>query len=264
MATVYINGQDLAALVGFQLSKQGSTLDGMMTVPDEVTIPTVVGSFFTGPGKVAAREFRLAGFLLVADAATARTNLRLLEALLDQGEVTVELADRTDILIRARCIAVETAPRDPQVLSPVVEVTLVFRASSPYWRDALALPYGFGATMTAMPQGNASVAPVIWIYGAATNPVLTGYDHMGTALWSATFTITLAATDALKIVTSAFDMTIWKYVNSATGVLDDTLLTAGVFPRPFHSSRAVFQFSQWGALSVSAGTGRAVYPRHFL
>lgn len=263
MATVWINGTDLEATYGFQLTSEGNVLDGAVVLPGEIEIPTVPGAFFVGPGRVPVREFRLAGTLIAASFATARASLRSLQALLEQGEVTVRLADREDIAIRAVCTGLRSVNLNPQFVQPALAIELTFRAASPYWRDVQALPYRFGSTSapTPMPMGPASVAPDLWLFGAVANPQVKGYDHRGNELWSATLTITLGVNDAVRIVTSAFDMTIWKYMASPTGVLDDTLLTAGVFPRPLHSSRAAYQYSQWPMLGTTAPRGLAIYPR---
>lgn len=263
MATLYLNGVDCEAVYGFQLTSEGNALDGAVVLPGEVEIPSVPGAFFVGPGRVPVREFRLSGVIIASTFATARASLRTMQALLEQGEVVVRLADRDDISIRAVCTGVRPVNLAPQFVQPAVQVELAFRAAVPYWRDTQALPYRFGSTSspTPMPMGSASVAPDLWLFGPAANPQVKGYDHRGNELWSATFTITLGANDALRIVTSAFDMTVWKYVASPTGVLDDTLLTAGVFPRPLHSSQGTYQYLQWPMLGTTAARGVAVYPR---
>lgn len=266
MATIWVNGMDLEVMAGFQMTNEGNVLNSAVVLPREVEIPTVPGSFFVGPGRVAVREFVVRGHVTGTTFDLARDNLTLLQAILGPGSMMVRLFDRADIMIQATCVGCVPVNQPPQFVTPYIEVEITFRTSMPYWRDVQASARWFGSisSPTPMPMGSASVAPDYWLFGSVTNPVLKGYDFQGNEVWSSTFTITLGANDALRIVSSAFDMTIWKYVATPTGVLDDTLLTAGVFPRPLHATEASYRFGQWQMLGTTAPRGVAVYPRHWV
>jgi hypothetical protein len=260
MATLYVAGVDLEATLGFQFTNEGSVLDGSVSVPQELEIASVSGVFLAGPGRVPAREFTFRGYLAGATPAVVRANLKVLKSLLGEGLVTVRVADWSDVMIEAKCVRFQAVNQPPAQLAAPVDIEMTFRAPLPYWRDVAVLPHGFGSTPQPMPQGTGDVAPDLWLYGPATTPVLKGYDARGAELWSATFA-TLGANDSYRIVTAAFDMRIEKYLASPTAVVDDAVLTAGVFPRAFHATGWAYDLSQWPALSVSTGTGSAVYPR---
>ena len=265
MPTVWVAGVDLEVEYGFQLTDEGSVLDAATLVPAEIVLPTVVGAYFAGPGQVGVREFVLTGYVAGSTFAGTRQRLERLTDLTQLGEVTIRLADRATMMIRGTVVAVRAVNMRPQFLQTRVDVAIVVRAAVPYWREVMALSTRLGtlAAPEPMPMGSASVAPDYWLFGPVTNPVLKGYDYMGNELWASTLTIALGANDALRLRSSAFDMTIWKYIASATGVQDDTLLVSGsgVFPRPLHANRSSFQFSQWPLVGTSAPSGVAVYPR---
>lgn len=265
MPALTVAGTDLETAFGFFLSDETNALDTGVEVQPEVEIPGVVGAFLAGPPRVAPKEFTLSGFLEAATAAEVHENLRALQDWLRLGLAPIRLGDRPTLTIDARPVAVRPRAMHPQHVQSVIDVDIVVRAPFPYWREGEALAYWFGSSPTRMPQGSAPVAPDFWIMavgGTATNPQLKGYDALGNELWSATFA-TLNGGEAYRIVTAGADMAIWKYAGSSTPTLSDTSLTAGIFPQSFASDRQSYRFQQWPALSVSAGVGRAVYPRMF-
>lgn len=272
MGTLYLNGCDLEAQLGFSFSDEGTVLDAMVSVPSEVELPGVPGTFFAGPAKLGAREFTLRGWLDGATQSEVRANLKKLIALVGEGLITVRVADWSDVMIEAKCVRFPAKSIPPEQVQVPCDVELTFRAPCPYWRDVVALPYGLSSTPTAIPCGTASVAPDYWIWPASAtavvNPSIIGYDHRGVEQWRSRFLITLAQTDALRIVTSAFDMTIWKYVNAFAGTIDDSLLSStapSIFPKALYATRQSYRFSQWQLLALTADSGtpigRAVFPR---
>lgn len=261
MATsLWVQGVDTEAEFGFSLSDEGDVLGGAVVIPGEIEIPYAVGSFYAGAPRVPAREFTLVGQMTAADFDTNRDNLTRFKGLMGTGVVTLRLRGALDVMIEAKLVKVSPANLIPQHVTPWVRVEATFRAAFPYWRDLYALPRWFGSTPTVMPQGTGDVAPELWLFGG-TNPVVTGYDYRGNPLWTSTFTITLGANDALRVVTGMQDMSIWKYLASMTGTNDDTLLSAGIFPKSFFATSTSYLLGQFPALSVSSGWGMAVYPR---
>lgn len=267
MATGWFAGVDVEAQFGFYLSSEGDVYDKAVLVPAEVEIPGVVGSFFTGPGRLGSRDFKLKGFFDGASKAAVLANVKAFASLISDGIIPIRLADWSDVMIEAKLVAFPGSSMPPEQVQIPFDVELTFRAPVPFWRDVNALCYRFDANPTPMPCGNASVAPEL--YGCATGgasavtPQLKGYDHRGNEEWSATFA-TLAAGEAYKLVTAAFDMGIYKKAaGSAVWVAQDdqTILTAGVFPKALFSSSAAYRMAQWAMLSGSTGKWVAIYPR---
>lgn len=264
MAELWINETDVQTAFGFTLADEGTVLSAGIVQPGEVSIPGSSGTLFVGPGKIAGREFTVAGQVHSASGfAATRTALIGLKALATDGQVTVRLNGSSTIVIEAVCVAFEADNVNPSHVIDWIDVKMTFKAQSPYWRDLAAVGYTFDANLTPMPMGNADVWPDYWVYGPANVPVLTGYDAWGSALWTATININLAATDSVRIVTTIYQQAIYKYVNSATPVLDNTLLSAGVFPQKLRSAGAMYTLAQWPMLKTSLGVGKAVYARNW-
>jgi hypothetical protein len=264
MADLWINEVDTSATFSFSLQDEGDSLSGAVTRPNEIIIPGSAATLFTGPGTVATKEFVLRGVVHV-EGSFANTRLAVigLKALVEDGQVTVRLNGWNTVMIEAECVLFKVSNQQPAQVSDWVDVEMTFRSQSPYWRDVAAAGYTFDATPTPMPMGTASVAPDYVGYGPANTPILTGYNAAGDALWTATLGINLAATDSVRIVTAMYQQAIYKYVNSATPVLDNTLLSAGVFPRGLFSSGAMYSLGQSPMLKGSVGVWKAVYPRQW-
>lgn len=263
MPTLWLGGVDAEAVFGLMLSDEGSVLDGMTAVPQEIEVPWVVGSLFVGPATVKARDFVLKGWLKGTSNADVRTKWTALKALVNAGLRTVRVADWSDAMIEATLVRAVAVAGAPAQISDWMTVELTFRAPIPFFRDVNALSYRFDSTPTPMPCGTAAVAPELYGFGPATTPQLKGYDHRGTEEWSATFA-TLATGEAYKIVTAGFDMALYKKAaGSALWVAadDQTVLTAGVFPKCLFSTSAAYRLSQWPLLSASSGKWLALYPR---
>lgn len=262
MADLWINEVDTSVAFSLLLQDEGDSLSGAITRPIEVSIPGSSGTLFVGPGTVATKEFTLRGVVHV-EGSFANTRLAVigLKALAEDGTVTIRLNGWNTVMIEATLVNFKASNQQPEQVSDWVDVEMTFRSQSPYWRDRNALGYTFDSTATPMPMGTASVAPDYWVYGPANTPVLTGLDAVGAQLWTSTLGINLAATDSVRIVTAMYQQAIYKYVNSATAVLDNTLLTAGVFPRGLVSQGAMYTLAQWPMVKTSLGVGKAVYPR---
>jgi hypothetical protein len=261
-ASLWINEVDTWTAFGFFLQDEGDSLHGIVTRPNEVTGPGVAATLFTGPGTTPTKEFTLRGVVHVEGSFSA-TRLAVigLKALVEDGTVSVRLDGWNTVVIEAKCVGFKAVNQQPKQVTDWVDVEMTFRSESPVWRDVAARGYAFDSTPTPMPMGTGDVAPDYWLYGPANNPVLSGYDYKGNQLWSSTVVLNLGATDAVRIVTGAFQQAVYKYLTSPTGVRDNSLIPAGTFPKGLFASGRAYALAQWPMVKVSLGTGKAIYPR---
>lgn len=263
MATLWLDGVDVEATLGFGFTDEGNVLDAAVGAQTEIEIPAMPGAILAGPYRTPIREFTLQGFLTSGDLATTRTNLRKLQALIgDDREVTVRLADWSTVQILAKCVEFRAAAARPAQVSTDVDVTMRFRAKSPFWEDTAAQSINFTTTHTDMPQGTAPGYPILTSpVGVLTTPQLKGYDHNDVELWSCTLA-SLTIGQQYRINTAPGVMSIEKLVSGVWTPADDAI-TAGRFPMPLPSNGTAFQTSAWPKLSASTGTWNAAYTRQW-
>jgi hypothetical protein len=262
MATLYVAGVDLEATLGFQFTDEGEVLSGAVAIPTEIEIPTMRGALFVAPHRVPVREFTLRGYLNGATQAAVRTNLKKLVALVGEDQVTVRVADWSDVQITAKCVRFPAANYPPAQLAPPVRVEMTFRAPNPYWQDTTPQAIAFTTSAVAMPQGTAPSEPVLTTaVGAATTPMITAKDYVGGTLWTATLA-SLSASERYRITTAPGAMTIERW-DGAVWVADEDALTAGIFPRPLPSNGTGYQTSAWPTLQATTGSWTATYNRQW-
>ena len=265
MATSWIASVDVESVLGMLLWDEDHILDTAVEVQGEVEIPMVRGAINAGPNRTKVRDFTLKYTLDGVSRAAVRTNFEKLQALLGDGrDASVRVADRSDLSILARCVEFPAViPGAHQVGIPL-DVELKFRAPNPYWQSTTPSVVTFDTTHTAMPQGTAPAEPVITSpVGPLAATTLKGYSYLDVEEWSATLAA-LGAGEQYRITTSPAVMTIEKLVGATWFPADDqSVLTAGVFPKVLPSNGTGFQTSAWPRLSASAGTWTATYPRQW-
>jgi len=262
-STSWIAGYDVEAVFGALLWDEDHILDTAVEVPGELEIPSARGAIFAGPHRTKVREFGLKYTLDGVSRAAVRANFEKMQALLGNGEdVSVRVADRTDLSIVARCVEFPAViPGAHQVGIPM-DIELLFRAPNPYWQSTTPSVVTFDATHTVMPQGTAASEPVLTSpVGVLAACTLKGYDYLDAEMWSATFE-PLSGGEQYRITTQRFVMTIEKFT-SGIWTNSDSSLTTGIFPRLLPSSGIGFQTSAWPRLSASVRTWTATFSRQW-
>ncbi len=263
MATSWLATIDVEAVLGALLWDEDHILDAAVEVPTEVVIPNARGAILTLPNRVAVRDFALKYTFDGVSRAAVRTNLEKMKALVGNGEdISVRVADMTDLSITARCVDLKAVNQAPHQVSIPIDVEIFFRAANPYWQSTTPESVSFGATPVAMPQGTAPSEPV---YTSPIGPLaactLRGYTHLDVEDWFSTLAA-LGSGEQYRITTTRGVMLIEKFTGGVW-VASDASLTAGIFPRLLPSKGVAFQTSAWPKASASAGTWVADYPRQW-
>ncbi len=206
-------------------------------------------------GAVAAREVLVSGALVRPTASALPGARRQLLALAGAGLVELRIVDAPEVVLAGyltRCIL---GGFDRQFRANGLRVALTFTCPDPRALSRCATVVALTTSPAACPLGTAPVAPVIRIFGAATNPVLTYRTAGGVSRQTMGFTITLASTDYLEIDCEA--KTVLKSVSGTVTNAIDTL-TSGDFPT-LDPHDGDYLLSSWPTLEVSAGAGEAAY-----
>lgn len=275
MGMVFVHGVDLEAeFPGCLVAALPDVLDRVQTLMDGVAVPGMAGELLSGPGTVPAREFTI-GLTMSDESPTAvRQMLTNIRAAVGAHLVQVRIADGLELAIDARCIGGRAVGDYAPLAAAGLSADLVFRAPHPYWRERSALSYIVTGTPTPLPQGNAPTAALweIWPATATTvvDPVLTLYDHTGTAVRISTFTgLSIPVDDVLTIITAPDQMAL-VYSDAGVVAQNDALLPAGqLFPvaiDPHAHGNPYHQHWPMAAVTASAGTPicRVTYPRQFV
>lgn len=261
MTSLLINGTDLELEFGLGVAELPDVLSQAPSIVEFVQHPGMAGGILAGPATVGPRRVKIrltVGIGLTL--AQSRQQLRDLANICGQGTgqiVTIQTIDRADVMAYGRLETFEAVPYQPQVIQPIMDVTLTFILPGVYWRETSALPYGVGTTLTQLPVWNAPCSPIWEIMGAVDQPILTITDWRGEPVSASTFGITLGPDDFVRVYSDAMRMTIWQ---SILGVLtqNDGLLVDGLFPQPLEGSGYLGHFPM---AKVSGGSARAIYPR---
>ncbi len=258
-AVLNISGVDVEATLGCAINDLGAYLDTAIGAQVGTAIPGVPGVIKAGPFGTDIREFTVVGTFDGAGQSAVRANLRKLQALVGDPDVThlITMADWPTVQILAKCEKMTVLPgnassRANSQNAIEVVVSMLFRAPNPYWQDITPTSTTFMTSPVAMAQGTApGHGQLITDTTAAAADVVTVKDYLGNVLWS----FTLAARSSgerYRITLDPGIMTIEKY-SSGVWSNSDASLTAGVFPRPFPSSGAGYQTSSWPTIESTHG-----------
>lgn len=229
--SVTINGRSLAALV-YGLNE----LDGHLA-PRPVQRPTVALADSAGVwGTSVSVTPRTITVGLDARAASFADRATLMDTIARRlgGLLELETADMPGRVVRCVLSDVSVSFYAPSLALTACAVTLAFTALDPARIDTEPLVYGLSTARTTCPVGTTPSAPVVWIFGASpavVDPVVIVRAQSGTEVSRLTFSVSLAATDALRIDTAT--QTIVRTVAGAeqTGISSGlATLSSGAFP----------------------------------
>jgi hypothetical protein len=207
------------------------------------------------------------GALTATSLAAAMANLDALKALLGEGQIMLRTGYAPDRYVLAMGEAFDGLPGVPIVMGGFISVVILFNVAAGVAFKTTPDGYALSASRTACPIGTSACTPVFLVHGGGgtlTNPVITYRTAGGDPVVSMNFTVSLGATEALRI-----DCARATVSRVTAGVVTDgiSLWTGGDFPilRPFDA---------WGEgglyptveISASAGTpfGEITYTRAYL
>lgn len=233
--------------------------DGLALKPSLATLPGRAGALVlqSSVGPSDPRQVVVSGTLRGATVAALIAARKELKARCSAGLVELRFADDSAVALLGYCTGMAASGISPMLLRPWCELALTFTCPDPYAYTKSPTVVGFGASAIPCPLGSGPVAPLLRIFGAATNPVVTLRNAVGAALATAGFTITLGANDYLEADCGA--MQVSKCV-AGTITRDDTLLTSGNF-LTLDPTDGGYGTATWPTLEVSAGTAEAIYRR---
>lgn len=185
---------------------------------------------------------------------------RQLLALAGAGLVELRVIDAPEVVHAGYLTRAIVGGFDRQFRAPGLRVALTFTCPDPRAYTLNPTLVAFSTLAAGCPLGTAPVSPVIRIYGAASNPVVTYRTAGGVSRQTLGFTITLAAADYLEIDGGA--KTVTKSVSGTVSNAIDTL-SSGDFPT-LDPQDGDFVTGSWPTLEVSAGTGEAAYRRGWI
>lgn len=267
-AGIWINEVDLGDL-GFALSvgTQGHA-DAPELTAVEVTTAAWPGPMFAAEPTVAtSRRLTIAGNLRQSTLALLVAAEDALKALAEDGAVRIRFRDRLDQEFRdARCTKCAIQRRGA-LFGVSADVVLEFALALPVRVRREPDGYALSSVRTPCPIGTAPSAPVLIVHGGGaslTNPTVTVRNAAGDVVQTMGFTVTLGATEYLRIDSARGFVT-----RVAAGAPTDGASTyaSGDFPllRP---SDAWAAFSAWPTIELGAASGTPLgtilYSRHYL
>lgn len=256
---LYLNEYDTSRL-GLLVERASGLPNGLALTPRLVGIPGRAGTPVLTPTALtqsSARTVDLRGVVKTASAALLRANLDALKDLVYAGAVELRFAERVDRFLLAVCTSFVVEPIGPQFGSSA-ELRLGFTCPDPLAYDRHELVVGLhAAAPAAVPLGTGVTAPVVRLFGAVNNPVVTYRDIRGIAKRAMGFTVNLGANDYLEI-----DCDLGTVTKYAAGVATDglALLTSGDFLR-LDPLDAAYRDSVFPTIELAAGTGECTYRR---
>jgi hypothetical protein len=210
------------------------------------------------------------GALLITDSvALALTALDALKGLLGQGEVAVRSVYAPTRECLAVCDAFEVQPYTGEEVSGRYTVTLGFTLKDGVSQETTPDGYALSTTAVECPIGTAESRPIITIDGngsALTNPTVTVRDIAGDIVQTMGFTVSLGATDVLRIDCAR------AQVSKIVGAVTTDGLAAGYWVSgdflTLKPEDALVELAQYPTVELSSDTGTAVgtiaYSRKYL
>jgi phage-related protein len=262
--SIFVNEYDLGLLVYMISSLDGHLAPSVMQ-RDTLALASSAGRWSTQV-KIDPRQITVGLDVRPATLAARQTIMDSLSRRLS-GDLEIRTADLPTRFVRARLanIAVELYPGS--FAQSEAFVTLTFTAPDPARVDLEPLVYGLSTARTPCPVGAMTSAPMVWIYGACTNPELVVRNVSGTEVMRTTFTVVLGATESLVIDAATQQVQRITAGVVQTGALSGlTAFTSGRFP-VLSPEDATPDGTAWPTVELvaSAGTptGLTVYHRRW-
>lgn len=267
MTAILINGIDIGTNFGWYADDVPRWLDGTTRLSSPAALIGRMGSFETGV-TYGPRELQIAGTIRSTTVQLLRDAEHQIRDLLHSGNLTIQVNDGSTPtrIVRGSLRTLAISPLVPSLSGLAVRVAASFLCGDPTWRslDPYFVAAPTAATRYSLPLGTAPSNPIINIMGSSTNPVITYRNAAGTAVWTLTITLTLAATnDWLKL--DCTRGTITKSVDGTVTTVYD-VLTSGQsdFPRAFDPQDGDYTTSQWPTIDCSSGSAEAIYHKRYL
>lgn len=259
MTAIYLNDYNPRRL-GYVVERVEGWADVAALQPTAQDVPGRAGELaLTGAlGTMSPRTVTVYGTLLAASAAALVAARRDLIERASRGLIELRTVDAPDVMHQGILTGLVTAAYDRQfraVGRKGERVTLTFTCLDPRAYSTAPTVVALATTRAPCPLGSAPVAPLVRIFGAATNPVLTYRGISGVVRQSLGFTLTLAAADFLEIDCEA--KTVTKSVSGVVSNAIDTL-SSGDFPT-LDPGDGDYGASAWPTLELSAGAGEVAY-----
>lgn len=255
-----INGVDLAEYGVTITSAQGWR--GRTTrARDRVVIAGAAGTVPATRATQQARSIRVEGYCGPNQIGTLAGRSALLDALevATAGLLELEFNDDPGRVYDAECVGIEVRPVNAIYAAPSLLVDLDFIADATTKRDATPLPRSFGSTPVAIPTGTASHGGTLWVYGAATDPVVTCRRADGAVAWQLGFTVALTDNDFLAIDLIRHTVTLSDDSVASNGI---GLWTSGEWGT-FRPEDADPVGGRYPTLEVSSGSGMLLSARRW-
>jgi phage-related protein len=201
----------------------------------------------------APRRLTASGLVIGTSAATARTNLDVLIALLSEPSLSVIFADQSDRAVSCELESMVVAPPAAFVIARKIPVTVTLIARDPYAYDVAAQNIAAGTGGTACPLGTGPVRPVLTLTAAAAvnNPVITVRNSAGATIGTIGLTVALALNDVVVIDCAKRTITL-------NGVSRLDLLTSGDFVTLDIATQGVYRTASWPTIARPANTTLSV------
>ncbi len=263
-AGIFVNGRDFGADFGLILDEATGPWDALQSDPRTVDLPDRMGNVSTSPNNITrVRTAKLQGKIVAASRAALLSTLDAIKFYLDVGLLEIRYGDSSAArcwFMQLRTMSVIPYPGKMESLGARLDLEFV-SAEDPLGYDVAPQDVSFGATLVPMPLGTAAVAPRIFLFGAATNPVLTYADASGGTISTLTLTGSLAAGEYLDI--DNLRQTIYKVDVSNVRTNARSWLTGGSYLtlQPSYGDQPNAVYPQ---LKVSSGTALATYFRGWL
>jgi hypothetical protein len=208
-----------------------------------------------------SRSIRVEGYCGPTQIASLTDRSALLDALevATAGLLEVEFDDDPGRVFDAECVGLEVRPVNTIYGAPSLLVDLELIADATTKRDATPLPRSFGSTPVAIPTGTAAHGGTLWLYGAATDPVVTCRRADGAVAWELGFTVALTADDFLAIDLLRHTVTLSDNSVTSNGI---GLWTSGAWGA-FRPEDADPIGGGYPTLEVSAGSGMLLSARRW-
>lgn len=260
MTALYLNDVNLRRL-GYIVERVEGWADVPGLQPLSHVVPGRAGEVVLAgyAGDVPPRTITVSGTLLASSLTALVSARRQLAALVAGGLLEVRTLEAPDVM-HVGLGSLITVPFERQFRSVGQKgerITLTFLCTDPRAYTRAPTIVALATTRVACPLGTAPVAPVLRIYGSATNPTVTYRTAGGVSRQAMGFTITLAAADYLEIDCGA--KTVTKSVSGTVSNAIDTL-SSGDFP-VLDPGDGDFLTGSWPTLELSAGAGEAAYRR---
>jgi hypothetical protein len=258
---LYVNDRDLSDF-GVQITDVQGVWDGLTWRRGSSDMPGHAGSWPHELASLDPRVITVTVQLEVASIAAREAALNSLDAHL-MGMLELRFADQPNKVIDA---ILEDGPTEPEARSSFVDSTadlfrtLTFRMHQPVKKDRYARVVGFGATRQEIQVGTMPSTGTMLIMGAATNPVIRYRASNGALVGQLAFTVTLAASDYLRI-----NLRDGRITQVASGVESSgaSLLNTGSSYFRLDPGDGDFDNSAWPTLETTAGNGVLNYRREW-